>query len=194
VRTSIHTPPNWLDPLDWTRVFTEPHPIEIDVGAGKGAFLLWSAQDRPHVNFLGVERQLGRLRKIDRKVRRLGLENIRLIRIEAGYLIGRLIPKQSVAAYHIYFPDPWPKRRHHRRRLFTIAFVRDLHRTLQSSGAVHIATDFEDYFAQIQGVMRESNGFFEVSPASMPEAAKTDYEREFLAAGRAVFRSRWDTR
>lgn len=191
MQTAIYTPPNWLDPLDWTQVFGEQRAVEIDVGAGKGSFLLWAAQARPQTNFLGVERQLGRLRKMDKKIQRLGLTNVRLMRIEASYLISRLIAGASVSACHIYFPDPWPKRRHHRRRLFTSAFVGELHRTLVSGGAVNLATDFEDYFAEIRMLMRGLGKFSEVGPDTLPEAARTDFEREFLSAGKAVYRLRW---
>lgn len=187
-----YTPPNWLDLLDWSQVFEHPGPIEVDVGCGKGSFLLWAAAANPQQNFLGIERQLGRLRRIDKKARRLGLQNVRLIRIEASYLIGKLIPVASVQVYHIYFPDPWPKRRHLRRRLFTPEFVADLHRTLRADGTVNIATDFEMYFAQIQGEMMKSRGFTESESPVLPAEAKTDFEREFLAAGKTIFRSHWE--
>jgi tRNA (guanine-N7-)-methyltransferase len=189
---SVYTPPNWLDPLDWLKVFENSRPIEVDVGCGKGSFLLWAAQSNSERNFLGIERQLGRLRRIDKKVRRLGLQNVRLIRIEAGYLIGKLIPVASVQVYHIYFPDPWPKRRHHRRRLFTQGFVSDLHRTLCAGGTVNIATDFEEYFAWIQAEMMRMGGVAEREPVAFPPEAETDFEREFLANGKQICRSRWD--
>lgn len=190
--SSVYTPPNWLDRLDWSQVFDHSRPIEVDVGCGKGSFLLWAAQANPERNFLGIERQLGRLRRIDKKVRRLGLQNVRLIRIEASYLIGNLIPGNSVHVYHIYFPDPWPKRRHHSRRLFTQGFVSDLRLTLHTGGTVNIATDFEEYFAQIRRGMMKAGGFAEREPVAFPPEAKTDFEREFLAAGKQISRSRWE--
>jgi tRNA (guanine-N7-)-methyltransferase len=164
------------------------------VGCGKGSFLLWMAQANPERNYLGVERQLGRLRRVDKKIQRLGLCRVRLMRIEAAYLIDRLIPDASVQAYHIYFPDPWPKRRHHRRRLFTQEFVTGLYRTLRTPGVVNIASDFEEYFAEIQKVMARMGGFgfTEHEPMALPEGARTDFEREFLAAGKTIFRSRWE--
>ena len=146
METTLYTPPNWIEPLNWQSVFAESRPTEVDIGCGKGGFLLWAAQTRLDRNFIGVERLLLRLRGVDKKIRRLGLANARLIRIEASYLIAKLIPESSVSAYHIYFPDPWPKRRHHRRRLFSPAFVGDLRRTLQPGGVVNVATDQENYF------------------------------------------------
>lgn len=186
--STIYTPPNWLYPVDWQQVFPAARPIEVDVGCGKGAFLLWAARARPDHNFLGIERLLVRLRKVDKKVRRHGLTNVRLIRLEASYLIARLIPPGSVTAFHIYFPDPWPKRRHQRHRLFQPALVADLHRTLEEGGVVHIATDAAEYFEQIQQVMSQSGGFKSRPPEALPEEAQTDFEREFIAEGKAIYR------
>ena len=144
--TSIYVPSNWVARLDWVEVFGNAQPVEVDIGCGKGSFLLWSAQTRATTNFVGVDRLLRRLRKIDRKVQRIGLPNVRLIRVEASYLVGFLVPEASVAAYHVYFPDPWPKRRHRQRRLICGAFLSDLHRTLCEGGAVNCATDDAEYF------------------------------------------------
>jgi len=191
VETTLYTPPNWIEPLNWKNIFADPRSIEVDVGCGKGGFLLWVAQTQPDRNFLGVERLLLRLRKVDKKIRRLSLVNARLIRIEASYLIAKLIPESSVSAYHVYFPDPWPKRRHHRRRLFSTAFVGDLQRTLQPGGTVNVATDQENYFQEITTLMQESGVFVAESPLSLPDEARTEFEREFLVEGKPVFRGRW---
>jgi len=189
--TNLYTPPNWLDPLDWRQVFGNRQPVEVDVGCGKGSFLLWVAQTRPQHNFLGIERLLLRLRKVDKKARRRGLTNVRLIRLEASYLISKLIPPASVTAYHIYFPDPWPKRRHHDRRLINPAFALELQRTLLPAGCLHVATDHEEYFRQMEAVMAGNPAFAREQPESLPVEAQTDFEREFLAAGKPVHRARW---
>ena len=189
--TNIHTPPNWLDPIDWAAVFASAQPIEVDVGCGKGAFLLWAAQARPDHNFLGIERLLLRLRKVDKKARRRGLMNVRFIRLEAGYFISKLIPTASVVAYHIYFPDPWPKRRHWPKRLVNAAIASDLWRTLEPGGAVNMATDHQQYFEQMERVMAAMPEFRQEPPLSLPAEAQTDFEKEFLAAGRPVYRARW---
>ena len=190
-QTAIYTPPNWLDPLDWPQVFSVSGPVEIEVGCGKGSFFLWAAQAMPTRNFLGVDRLLCRLRKVDKRIQRLGLCNTRLVRIEAGYLVAKLVPPASVAVYHVYFPDPWPKRRHHRRRLFTAEFVGHVHRTLQEGGAVNIATDHAEYFSTIRQLMEKNGGFHETAPTVLPEEARTDFEREFLAGGITVHRCRY---
>jgi tRNA (guanine-N7-)-methyltransferase len=187
----IHRPPNILDPLNWPAVFGNDQPVEVDVGCGKGGFLLWAAQTRPTHNFLGIERLLVRLRKVDRKAGKRGLTNVRLIRLEASYLIGKLVPAGSVAAYHVYFPDPWPKRRHERHRLFSTGFVSDLHRTLRPAGTVSAATDHEPYFRQIEAVMAGNRGFTPLPVEDLPAEAQTEFEKEFVAAGKPIWRARW---
>jgi len=180
----IYTPANWFEPLDWSRVFAVERPIEIDLGCGKGAFLFWAACTQPQRNFVGVDRLLRRLRRVDRKAVHAGLQNLRLLRIESTYLISKLIPDCSVSTYHVLFPDPWPKRRHHGRRLICAPFLADLRRTLTMGGIVNCATDHEEYFVWIQREFQKDGGFIQGQPASLPEEAWTDFERKFVAAGK----------
>ena len=187
----IYKAANWFEPLDWRAVFQQCQPIEIDLGCGKGSFLLWAANTYPQRNFLGVERLLRRLRRVDRKAVRSGLNNVRLIRLEATYLVSKLIPDGSVSTYHILFPDPWPKRRHQARRLISPDFLAELHRTMTADGAVNCATDHEEYFDWIQQSFQKSARFAETEPTVLPPEARTDFEKEFVAAGRQVYRCRW---
>jgi len=190
----LYKPANWFEPLDWRAVFAQYRPLEIDLGCGRGAFLLWAARTYPQRNFLGVERLLRRLRRVDRKAVRAGLDNVRLIRVEATYLIVKLIPDNSVSTYHILFPDPWPKRRHHSRRLISAPLLGDVHRTLTAGGVVNCATDHEEYFEWIQCEFQKTGQFGEQDPAVLPQEAWTDFEREFVAAGKRVYRCRWQKR
>jgi tRNA (guanine-N7-)-methyltransferase len=191
IDTVIFKPSSWVDPIAWNDVFATAGPVEVEIGAGKGTFLLWAAQDRSGSNFLGVERRLDRLRKIDRKARRLNLRNVRVLRLEAGYLVGKLIPDRSVDVYHILFPDPWPKRRHANNRLIQPSFVKEMHRTLRPGGAVNLATDSADYFGQMQRVMGESGLYTVTKTEELPEEARTDFERDFIAAGKPIYRCRY---
>jgi tRNA (guanine-N7-)-methyltransferase len=191
VTSAIYSPPNWLDPLDWRQVFPTAGPIEVDVGCGKGGFLLWAAQARCGSNFVGIERRLVQLRKVEKKAQRLGLTNVRLIRIEASYCIGKLVPNDSISAYYINFPDPWPKRRHHARRLFTPELAADLHRTLRKGGAVNVTTDDEDYFTHIEWVMAQGGQFTRTAAEHLPEEAMTEFERIFCAKGKPICRGRY---
>jgi len=189
----IYKPGNWFEPLSWRAVFAREQPIEIDLGCGRGSFLLWAAQAYPQRNFLGVDRLLRRLRRVDRKAVRDGLDNVRLIRVEAAYLIARLVPDNSVTTYHVSFPDPWPKRRHHSRRLICAPVLAEMHRTLAVGGLVNCATDHEEYFTWIQREFRQSGQFAERETEVLPPEARTDFERDFVAAGKPVYRCRWQT-
>jgi tRNA (guanine-N7-)-methyltransferase len=131
---------------------------------------------------------------VDRKAARAGVNNVRLIRVEVTYLVSKLVPDGSVSTYHILFPDPWPKRRHHARRLIAVPFLTDVHRTLIADGVVNCATDHEEYFAWIQREFQKSGQFAENEPAQLPPEAWTDFEREFVAAGKKVYRCRWQKR
>jgi tRNA (guanine-N7-)-methyltransferase len=175
-------------------VFARSQPIEVDLGSGKGAFLLWAARTRPEVNFLGVDRMMGRTRKLAGKVERAQLTNVRLLRIEGSYFVEYLAPAGSISAYHIYFPDPWPKRRHHSRRLVQEEFVRSLRRSLVDGGVVNVATDHADYAEGIKETMQASGRFREVSPVAPPIEGRTDFEKQYLAAGLPIGRSRWIAR
>lgn len=187
----IYKPANWFEPLDWRAVFDRDQPIEIDLGCGRGSFLLWAAETHPGRNFLGVDRLLRRLRRVDRRAVRGNVNNIRLVRLEAMYFVSKVIPDGSVSAYHVLFPDPWPKRRHHARRLISADFVVDMHRTMTGDGVVNCATDDADYFEWIQRAFASSARFTEADPVVLPPEAQTDFEKGFVAAGKQVYRCRW---
>jgi len=164
-------------------MFAQAQPLEIELGSGDGSFLAQYAERHPERSFIGVERLLGRLRKLDRKARRLGLNNVRAVRIEASYFLERLLPVASAAAVHIYFPDPWPKRRHHKHRLINERFPLLASRVLADDGVVYVRTDDPNYFAQMKEVF-EACAFFAEAPTPEDLAAiLTDFERGFLAKG-----------
>ena len=183
-----------LDPLPLAQAFPHPdRPIEIDMGCGKGRFLIARAGKSPATNYLGIDRLLGRIRKIERRAGRLGLENVRLLRMDAFYAATYLVPAASVSAYHVYFPDPWPKTRHHRHRLFNEAFMDALARTLVPAGSVHLATDHLPYFQEIVGIVRGDLRFETIPVPLPPDDERTDFELLFLGTkpiGRLSFRLR----
>jgi len=184
----LYTPPSWFAPLNWFEVFDNANPVEIDLGCGDGSFLVARASRYPERNFLGVERLLGRARKVDRKAQRLGLRNVRALRIESSYAVNYLFPSGSVAVYHIYFPDPWPKKRHHKRRLIQNEFLAALGRSLVPRGEVRLATDHAQYFAAIREAFGATGGWEEFAPTPPEPEEMTDFEREFVAQGKPVFR------
>ncbi|MCX8157824.1 MAG: tRNA (guanosine(46)-N7)-methyltransferase TrmB [Verrucomicrobiae bacterium] len=190
--------PAWLDPtcprlfypitnlierLDWSRLFLTPQPVEVELGSGDGSFLAHYARLHPDRNFLGVERLLGRARKLERKALRAGLTNLRIIRLEAGYLTEYLLPAGTVTVFHIYFPDPWPKKKHHKNRLINARFVRLLGQALQPGGRVHLRTDDAGYFQWMQEAFATHPGFQPQTPPPELLALKTDFELEFNQRG-----------
>lgn len=179
----LHALESILDRMEFRRVFGAEGPVEVELGAGDCTFLLEYAARHPDRLFLGVERMLGRLRKLDRKGRRRGLTNVRGLRIEAGYCLEYLLPLASVAALHIYFPDPWPKRRHWRRRLINDRFPELARRVLVPGGVVHLRTDHGEYFEQMRAVFAAHAGFTGVATPADLLALTTDFERDFHARG-----------
>jgi tRNA (guanine-N7-)-methyltransferase len=181
-----------LEPLEWDRLFPVARPVEVELGCGDGSFLLGAARGQPDHNYLGIERLLGRIRKVDRKGRKLGLDNLRAVRIEAAYCLEYLLPAASVHALHVYFPDPWPKPKHQRHRLVQPGFPGLGRRVLLPAGRVYLRTDDAAYFAQMREVFGADPGYREVStPAALAEVT-TDFEREFLAAGRSIHRTAYE--
>lgn len=188
----IFRPPSYIERLDVRALYARAQPLEVELGAGDGSFFVQWAALNPDVNFLGVERLLGRLRKIERKSRRLGLANARALRLEAGYFAEYLLPPSSIRAFHIYFPDPWPKRKHRANRLINEKFSEVLRAALQPDGIVYLRTDDADYFAQMTDVFGANKNFAPVPTPERLAAVLTDFERGFNAEGiptnRAAYR------
>jgi tRNA (guanine-N7-)-methyltransferase len=170
-------------------MFARAQPLEVELGSGDGSFLAQWAATCPGRNFLGVERLLGRLRKLDRKAQRAGLANVRLMRIEAAYFLEYLLPPRSVSALHVYFPDPWPKRKHRKHRLVNERFPELTSRVLSPQGVVYLRTDDADYFGQMREVFAADRRFhFEETPEVLASVI-TDFERDFHALGIATLRA-----
>ncbi len=173
-------PDSWLVPIPLARYFPREQPLEVDVGCGKGRFLLARAAAHPDVNHLGLDRMLKRVRKVDRKIYSRGLDNVRLLRMEAYYAVTYLMPPAAVRTYYIFFPDPWPKKRHLFNRLFDARFLDAVHRTLAPGGALHFATDHEPYFEPVRDLLRADARFREIAPFVLAPEERTDFELLFL--------------
>ena len=181
--------PDIMARLDFRAIFGNDQPTEVELGSGDGSFLAEYASRHANRNFLGVERLLGRMRKLDRKGRRRGLANLRCVRIEAAYVLEWMISPASITALHVYFPDPWPKRRHLKRRLINESFARHAHDALIPGGHVYLRTDHAEYFQQMNEVFQANSGF---APASAPPdllEVRTDFERDFNARGYPTFQA-----
>jgi tRNA (guanine-N7-)-methyltransferase len=184
--TLIYKPASIVEQLPVAAMFPVAQPLEVEIGAGDGSFLAAYATAHPETNFIGIERLLGRLRKIDRKARRAALKNLRLMRIEASYFVKYLLPRGAVRAIHIYFPDPWPKRRHWKNRLITPEFTEVVRGALQAGGEIHLRTDDEHYFTQMVDSFMSNSNFEKVSPPQSLVEFTTDFERGFTQRGVAT--------
>ena len=172
-----------LEPLKLAELFPSPQPLEVELGCGDASFLVEYARRNPQMNFIGVERLLGRIQKLDKKGRRTGLKNTRGVRIESAYFLEYLLPPHSATALHIYFPDPWPKKKHRRHRLINENFPALARKTLTPGGTVFLRTDDADYFQQMTEVFAAAKEFFKTeTPTSLAEIT-TDFERDFNAEG-----------
>jgi len=190
----IHQPVSYLERLDPARLFPQSQPLEVELGSGDGSFLVQWAKQHPDRNFLGVERLLGRLRKLDRKGQRADLTNLLALRIEASYFLEYLLPPAFVLTLHVYFPDPWPKRKHLKNRLVNAQFTELAASVLQPGGTVYLRTDDADYFAQMTSVFGLLPEFQGVETPAELGAVLTDFEREFQARGVTTLRAAYQRR
>ncbi len=199
----IEAPELRLDPerslagIDWAGVFGEPGRVEIEIGIGKGRFLLAAAAEHPDVWYLGVEWANQYLRVAERRAARRGLENVRFVRVDARELVTRAIADASIGAYYVFYPDPWPKKRHHKRRFLQPATAEHLARTLQPRGGLHVATDHAGYWETIEPLFDQHPGFERLAEFGgesfplPPDRPLTNFEEKYLAQGRARFRGSW---
>ena len=182
-RPLIHELTSILERLEPAKLFPNVQPIEVELGCGDASFLAEYARQNPTTNFIGVERLLGRVKKVDRKGHRLGLTNLCGVRIESSYFLEFLLPHHCAAALHIYFPDPWPKKKHRRFRLINERFTTLAYQALVPSGIVYLRTDDVDYFQQMTEVFGADKRFKLVETPSILSAVFTDFERDFNAQG-----------
>ena len=185
----IYELPSILERMELAALFPAAQPLEVELGCGDASFLVNYAKRHPERNFIGVERLLGRIRKLDRKGRRNGLTNLCGVRIESAYLLEYLLPKNSTGALHIYFPDPWPKRKHRRNRLINERFTQLAHQVLAPDGIVYLRTDDQDYFKQMQSTFGASPLFGAVETPEELSAVVTDFEKGFNALGIETLRA-----
>lgn len=178
-------PETYLAPIDLLTIFGRLAPLQVDLGCGDGSFLCELAQRQPGQNFLGTEKLVGRVAKVCRKA--AALENIRVLNVESSYAVRYLLPEKSVETFYLLFPDPWPKRRHQRRRIMTSGFLESIQRALADGGFIRIATDQLDYFEQIQRVGENHSGFT-IADIEDEDLPLSKFERRFRALGAPIYR------
>jgi tRNA (guanine-N7-)-methyltransferase len=193
-------PDRAVERIDWAEVFGTKGPVEIEIGIGKGRFLLAAAELRPDVLHFGIEWANKYLRIAETRAAKRGLENVRFARVDARETVHHAVPSESVGVYYVFYPDPWPKKRHHKRRFFRPDTVEHLARTLVPGGYVHAATDHADYWEVIGEVM-DGNAAFERLPEfggdefPVPvDGPLTNYEAKYGIEGRGRHRASWRRR
>jgi tRNA (guanine-N7-)-methyltransferase len=184
-------------PIHWETLFGNANPVEIEVGMGKGLFLLTSATGRPDTNFFGIEIVRKYQLYATTRFALRKLPNVKTVCADAGWVFRQFVPGGSVQAVHVYFPDPWWKSRHKKRRVFTPGFAASAARIIREGGRLLIATDVEEYFGVMMGIVRAMPAFREVqaekSTAPLEEAGyQTNFERKARQKGTPVWRAEFE--
>jgi tRNA (guanine-N7-)-methyltransferase len=188
-------------------IFGNDYPLEVDLGCGDGSFLIEMAQHYPERNFLGVERLLGRVRGVCKRIQELGLTNVKVLRLESQYTLEYLLAPASVSRLHLLCPDPWPKARHHKRRLVQQKFLHILHQVLIPGSEFLFKTDHPEYFEWVLEQIKEFNkASTDKVDSEKPFTQlqwstegiqggfyypKTDFERLWEHEGKELSESRW---
>jgi tRNA (guanine-N7-)-methyltransferase len=175
--------------IDWRALFGNEHPVEIEVGFGKGLFLLTQGQARPNTNFLGIEIERKYTLLTATRLAHQALPNVKVACTDARWFLRERLAPASVAALHVYFPDPWWKTRHRKRKLFTRDFADVCVRVLRPSGELHFATDVADYFAESLDMLKDVIALRALPTPISDGRYLTNFERKYRAEGRAIYRA-----
>jgi len=189
----IIDPQNLTGKVDFDVIFGRNAPVHIEIGSGKGTFLVNQAKLHPETNLTGIEWANRYYRFAVDRVGRWNLTNVRIIRTDAVKFIAEYIRDCSVDCFHIYFPDPWPKKRHHKRRFFNIANLDHLIRCLKPQSTIRVATDYAEYFEQIKNVLSSRADilrqidFLPADGAQIGEWVGSNFERKYIKENRPIF-------
>ncbi|MBN1816141.1 MAG: tRNA (guanosine(46)-N7)-methyltransferase TrmB [Sedimentisphaerales bacterium] len=181
-------------PLCFPALFGRTAPVHVEIGSGKGTFLLHQARHNPESDFLGVEWANAYYRSAVDRFGRWGLSNVRMVRTEASVWVRNWLPDASVDGFHIYFPDPWPKKKHRKRRFFQGANLVELERILKPAGGIQFVTDSEDYFQQALRELEKEcrqlkpTAFVPAAAAGQGEWVGTNYERKYRRENRPLYK------
>ncbi len=183
-------------PVAWAEIFGDDRPVELEIGSGKGLFLANAAAANPLHNFFGIEIARKYARRAAERVAKRNLANVKVLPGDARLFMARYVPPASLAALHVYFPDPWWKARHKKRRVFGEPLVLDAERTLRPGADLRVVTDVEEYFGVIRALMDE-HPRFRAQPEPIlkdPEHELdylTNFERKYRIEGRPIYRAHY---
>ena len=183
-------------PFNPAALFEREQPLEVEIGSGRGLFLVNAAAARPEINFLGVEYDFKEGRRGARRLKKRSLPNARVLGADARVVLSRSLQDQAAQAIHVYFPDPWWKRRHRKRRIFNAEFLVQAARILRPGGLLHAWTDVEEYFEAILSLVAGTPAFAALPPPDERAALhdmdyQTSFERKKRKLGLPIYRARW---
>ncbi len=173
---------------NWFQFFGNDHPLKIEIGCGKDDSLVERAVHEPQSNFVGVESDVGIAYRLEKKVKRSKATNLKILLFQAEYALNRFFEEETIQDFFIQFPDPWPKKRHAKRRIFQKEFITLLQSKLVSKGGLFIATDVKDMADLAIQVIQEVGGFESLDcNGQKPFPFFTLYEKKFLKLGLPIY-------
>ena len=179
-------------PVDWAAVFGNDQSLALEIGCGIGDFIVRTAVDHPDINFIAIDFYNKGCWKTCRRIDREGLTNVRVVRDEARLFIAERIPKGALASVYINCPDPWPKKKHRKRRLVNRRFLEFLDEYLAPGADFYFATDFDDYGIDVAGLMPGVPGFVNMLGPDLYRHELEGYHlskymRKFMAEGKRIY-------
>ena len=186
-------PAGLAEPVSWPAIFGDDRPVELEIGSGKGLFLANAATKSPDRHFFGIELAKKYARRAAERVAKRNLTNVRVLPGDGRLFMAKHCPPKSLHAAHVYFPDPWWKTRHKKRRVFAEPLVLDFERTLIPGGDLWIATDVEEYFGVMKSLLAAHPRFVEQPEPEVRDPEHeldylTNFERKYRIEGRPIHR------
>ena len=176
--------------LDLQKLFGNDNPVILEIGSGKGRFLIGTATERPEVNLIGIEKSLHYHRVIRDRILKRNLRNIRLINHDAFLVMREMLPEASISEIHVYFPDPWPRKKEKKRRIIRPDVLEQMKRVLVPGGSGIYVTDHKEYFEEaaphVEAAFRSERRI--PGPDDPP---RTNYEAKYRAEGRPIYEIRF---
>jgi tRNA (guanine-N7-)-methyltransferase len=179
-------------PVNWSAIFGNDNPLALEIGCGIGDFIVKTAADHPDWNFIAIDFYNKGCWKSCRRIDRAGLKNVRVLRVEARSFIAELITKESLAAVYINCPDPWPKKKHRKRRLVNRQFMEFLRDYMAPDAEFYFATDFDDYGIDVADTLSGLEGFVnrlapDLYRHELKEYHLSKYMNKFMAEGKKIY-------